>query len=154
MIEKFLKNRNYKKFIALFMIICLIFFGHIIKSRYTKIASKSYTVYASFSNVSGLQKDAFVMVSGYQIGYVDSIVLDDNLMPRVKVKIYNNYTLPNDSSVAILTDGLLGKKYLEITPGGMEDVFNDGDEVAFTQSSIDILDIADKYLSSIKIEKK
>lgn len=154
MMKKFFKNGIYKKFIPLFVIFSLVLVGQIIKSKSKKTSPKSYVVYALFSDVSGLSKDAPVMVSGYQIGYVYKIDLDKNLTPKIAMKIFNKYTLPSDSSAAILTDGLFGKKYLEITPGGMEDALKNGDEIVFSQSSIDILDIIDKYLSSIKIEKK
>ena len=149
----FFKSESYSRLLVTVVSIIFIFSISYLFKR-NKDALPTYKIQAVFSDVSGLSKGGIVTISGHKVGYISNIYLNKQLVPIVTMNIYKNYKLPTDTSVSILSNSLFGKKYIEITPGGMEDFLKDNDTIAFTQSSIDILDLVDKYLSSLKIENK
>lgn len=102
--------------------------------------NNTFELKAYFSDVSGLGKNATVTLAGVQIGQVKKITLDKthNYEALVIIEVDANYNglIPNDSSLEILTAGLLGEKYLGITLGGSETYLNHQDEFIHTGSSI------------------
>ena len=146
-------NSYNKSVSVLFVVFLMLILGFALKKSRKSIPT--YTIYATFSDVSGVTKESVITTSGFEIGFVKDIYLNDKLMPMVILNIYNNYKLPTDSSASILSNSLFGsKRYIEITPGGMEYYLKNGDTIEFTQSSIDVIDVVDKYLSSVRIECK
>ncbi|HLU62540.1 MAG TPA: outer membrane lipid asymmetry maintenance protein MlaD [Gammaproteobacteria bacterium] len=109
---------------------------------------EGYTVTARFSNIGNLKERAPVSLSGVTIGRVKKIEVDpERLDAVVTFTIDSRYSaIPADSSVSILTAGLLGEKYLGIEPGGDIENLKDGDEVLFTQSAVVLENLISKYL--------
>ena len=109
----------------------------------------SYTLQASFSNIGQLKLGAPVKMAGVRIGSVSSIDLDPvKLDAKVKIAVSKRYdALPDDSSAAIFTSGLLGDQYVAIQTGGSPEVFKDGDEFILTQSSMQLEDLIGKFLA-------
>ncbi len=109
----------------------------------------SYTLQASFSNIGQLKLGAPVKMAGVRIGTVSAIDLDPvKLDATVKLAVSKRYdTLPDDSSAAIFTSGLLGDQYVAIQTGGSPEVFKDGDEFILTQSSMQLEDLIGKFLA-------
>lgn len=114
-------------------------------------ASNTYTVYGMFTDVSGLNKNAAVTSAGVQIGKVKAITLDPTTMQaRVDLEIsseYNNFG--NDSSAEVLTAGLLGEKYIGLTEGGGIATLEDGDQIAYTGSSMVIERLIQQFVSDM-----
>ena len=110
----------------------------------------SYVLKARFSNIGQLKLRAPIKIAGVRIGSVRSIKLDDvTLEAVVELAIDTRYKeLPDDSSAAIFTSGLLGDQYVGVKPGGSPDMFKDGDEVVLTQSSMQLEDLIGKFLVS------
>ncbi len=108
----------------------------------------SYNVYAYFENIGGLTPRAKVTLSGVQIGEVKSIEIDKKrLNARVTMAINADVDyLSSDSSVQILTAGLLGEQYLGITPGFEEDVLKNDSVIKDTQSALVLEDLIGKFL--------
>lgn len=108
----------------------------------------SYTVKARFSNVGQLKLRAPVKIGGVRIGSVRSVELDPaKLDAIVQLAIDRRYAeIPDDSSAAIFTSGLLGDQYVALQPGGSPESFKDGDEVLLTQSSLQLEDLIGKFL--------
>ena len=107
-----------------------------------------YKVYARFENIGGLTVRSKVTISGVTIGKVTSITLDpEALKALVEMEIApeHNY-LTMDSSVSILTAGLLGEKYIGISIGADEETMVDGDEFDDTQSAIVLEELIGKFL--------
>ncbi|MGY0399181.1 MAG: outer membrane lipid asymmetry maintenance protein MlaD [Ostreibacterium sp.] len=107
----------------------------------------SYTLYANFKSISGLKKGAAVTVAGVKIGQVDNIaVVKDKYEARVTISIDNEYdNLPLDSSISVLTQGLLGEKYLGIDAGGDVQYLAQGDEFDFVKSSVVLERLLDQF---------
>lgn len=107
----------------------------------------SYTLYANFTSISGLKSGASITLAGVKIGSVDSIEIDkENYEARVALSIDNRYdNIPIDSSVSVLTQGLLGEKYLGLDIGAEEKYFTDGGKFDFTKSSIVLERLIDQF---------
>ena len=92
--------------------------------------SDGYELMARFDRVDGLTVGSDVRMSGIKIGTVTDETLDTKtFLAVVKVNISADLQVPDDSSIKISSDGLLGDTYLSLEPGGSEDVLAPGDEI-------------------------
>ena len=108
----------------------------------------TYKVTASFSNVGTLSAGAPVKMAGVPIGQVAAVVVDPTkLDAKVTLAIDNRYNqIPDDSSAAVFTSGLIGSQYVAIQPGGSPDMLKNGDEMILTQSALQLEDLIGKFL--------
>lgn len=108
----------------------------------------SYTVKAGFTNVGTLSAGAPVKMAGVVIGSVQSVHADPvKLNAEVVLSIDKRYdAIPDDSSAAVFTSGLIGSQYVAIQPGGSPDPLKDGDEMILTQSAMQLEDLIGKFL--------
>ncbi len=110
---------------------------------------KDYTVNAKFDNVGGLKPKAAVRSAGVVVGRVEKIVFDDkSFQARVTLAIESRYTFPKDSSLKILTSGLLGEQYLGLEPGADEKTLVAGDTITSTQSAMVLESLIGQFLYS------
>jgi phospholipid/cholesterol/gamma-HCH transport system substrate-binding protein len=106
-----------------------------------------YPVIAKFQSVSGLKAGAQVEIAGVKIGQVESITLDpDILVAQVKLMIQKKVKLSEDVIASVKTSGLIGDKYIELSPGGSEHVIEPGGIITETESSLDIEELVNKYV--------
>ena len=107
-----------------------------------------YTIYARFENIGGLTERAKVSLSGVQIGEVSAIRIDSRmLMADMEMRIFSEVDyLSIDSSAQILTAGLLGEKYIGITPGFEEETLQEGSRIEDTQSALVLEELIGKFL--------
>ncbi|MGH8145606.1 MAG: outer membrane lipid asymmetry maintenance protein MlaD [Rhodanobacteraceae bacterium] len=108
----------------------------------------SYMVKARFTNIGQLKERAPVKIAGVRIGDVQSIQLEPQRMDALVVMaISKQYKdIPDDSSAAIFTSGLLGDQYVGIEPGGSPTFLKNGDEMVLTQSAMSIENLIGKFL--------
>ncbi|MBS0381370.1 MAG: outer membrane lipid asymmetry maintenance protein MlaD [Proteobacteria bacterium] len=108
----------------------------------------AYTIKARFQNIGQLKERAPVKIAGVRIGDVQSIQLEPQRMDAlVTMSIDKQYNdIPEDSSAAIFTSGLLGDQYVGIEPGGSPDFLKNGDEMVLTQSAMSIENLIGKFL--------
>lgn len=104
----------------------------------TLFPPKTYTVTAEFDDIGGLKVRAPVKIGGVQVGEVTNINLNPaNFKAVVSMQIHDHYNdIPDDSSVGILTAGLLGDNYLEITPMYNKTYLKEGSQIEYTQSAM------------------
>ena len=107
---------------------------------------------ANFNKVDGLVQGTDVRLSGVKIGVVNKKYLNNN-KPQIQISIRNEINIPSDSSISIQTDGLFGKKYLSIEPGGMDEYLRNDDNLSFTEDSILIHDLLNKIIEIGEIKK-
>ena len=82
--------------------------------------NETYLLKAKFLKAGGISPGNDVKMRGVKIGVVNQVYLDEDFFAVVDFKIYTHISVPNDSKVNIASDGILGNKYLSITPGGKE----------------------------------
>lgn len=111
---------------------------------------ETYKLTAHFNNASGLAARAKITVAGVVIGRVTSISLDPaDTRALVEMSIDKHVDfLTTDSIAAIQTAGILGEKYISISPGGEPDMLKEGDEIQDTQSALVLEDLIGKFLTS------
>ena len=107
----------------------------------------TYHITARFDNAGGLKPKAAVRSAGVVVGRVESIGFDDkSFQANVVLALESRYAFPKDSSLKILTSGLLGEQYVGIEPGGAEDNLKQGDVVTQTQSAIVLENLIGQFL--------
>ncbi len=112
-----------------------------------------YPLYARFSDVGGLNSGARVLLAGVDVGRVVGLELNpDNLSINVVMDIYSDIGLPIDSSIAIISSGIFGSKYLSIFPGAELEVMQTGNQFDYTNNSVDVMGIMESVILSA--EKK
>ncbi len=109
-----------------------------------------YDVTATFSRVDGLSKGAEVRLGGIRIGGVESMRLTELKRAEVTMRIHDSIQIPTDSSAVILSDGLVGKKFIELDPGGADKMLTAGDRLRHTQGSIIIEELMELIIGQIK----
>jgi phospholipid/cholesterol/gamma-HCH transport system substrate-binding protein len=109
----------------------------------------SYRVTAKFDNIGGLKRQAAVKSAGVVVGRVDSITFDDkSYQARVNLALESRYSFPKDSSLKILTSGLLGEQYIGIEAGADDKVLAAGDTISTTQSAVVLENLISQFLFS------
>lgn len=107
----------------------------------------TYQVLGKFDNIGGLKPRAAVKSAGVVVGRVESITFDDkSFQARVTLALQSQYAFPKDSSLKILTSGLLGEQYIGIEAGAEEKVLAEGDKVQDTQSAVVLENLISKFL--------
>jgi phospholipid/cholesterol/gamma-HCH transport system substrate-binding protein len=110
---------------------------------------KTYQVVAKFDNVGGLKPKAAVRSAGVVVGRVEKISFDDNTYQgKVVVALESRYVFPKDSSLKILTSGLLGEQYLGLEPGADSAMLAAGDTISSTQSAVVLENMISQFLYS------
>lgn len=109
----------------------------------------TYRVDAKFDNVGGLKPKAAVRSAGVVVGRVESIAFDDKtFQARVTMALERRYQFPKDSSLKILTSGLLGEQYVGVEPGADEKNLAPGDTIGATQSAVVLENLIGQFLYS------
>ena len=109
----------------------------------------TYRVTADFDNIGGLKPRAPVKSAGVVVGRVDNIQFDnERFRARVTMKIDKRYQFPVDSSVSILTSGLLGEQYVGVEAGGDSQNIKDGGAFKLTQSAVVLEKLIGQFLYS------
>jgi phospholipid/cholesterol/gamma-HCH transport system substrate-binding protein len=106
-----------------------------------------YVVTARFDNIGGLKPKAAVRSAGVVVGRVEAITFDDKtFQARVALELDKRYLFPKDSSLKILTSGLLGDQYIGIEAGADEHNLAEGDTVTATQSAVVLENLIGQFL--------
>jgi phospholipid/cholesterol/gamma-HCH transport system substrate-binding protein len=107
----------------------------------------SYELKASFGSIDGVSKGTKVLLTGLEVGQVDSFTYNETRQRAIlTMSIQDGIEIPLDSVVMIVTDGLLGPKYLKIQAGGDIDMMKPGGQFDYTQDSIVFEEILQKVI--------
>lgn len=110
---------------------------------------QTYQVTARFDNIGGLKPKAAVRSAGVVVGRVQSITFDDQtFQASVLLALEKQYAFPKDSSLKILTSGLLGDQYIGIEAGADEASLAAGDRITATQSAVVLENLIGQFLYS------
>jgi phospholipid/cholesterol/gamma-HCH transport system substrate-binding protein len=133
--------------VGLFMLAGLLALGYLSVrlGQVDLFGTRGYIVYADFPTVGGLKAGAGVEIAGVPIGRVQSIGLKD-YQARVTMQINDGVKLQDDAIVSIKTKGLIGEKFVQISPGGSEKTVPPGGRLSEVESPVDIEELISKYV--------
>lgn len=113
-----------------------------------------YTVTADFTGTGGLTVGDTVQISGVKVGSVSKIELKpEDYRARVSMTIDDSVKLPDDTSAFISSESLLGGKYLELQPGGSEEILASGGHIEYTQAPQNLEQLLGKFIFSMDNNK-
>lgn len=114
---------------------------------YASGGAAGYRVDAIFNRIDGLAIGDDVQVGGVPVGDVEDATLGPDFRARVALRIADDVRLPRDTSAAIHTDGLFGRKFVVLEPGGDLEMLADGGTITFTQDSLIVSELLDLIIS-------
>ena len=150
------ETKNLKMGLSVLGIILLAFFI-ILFSRDDishKDGGKYYQIYARFNRTDGLMIGDAVRVAGMDVGRVVGAKLDDNFKAIMTLEVKEAVKLPDDSSAAIVGSGVMGNKYIEIEPGGSEDMIAPGGEFSYTQDAMVLEELIERIIGIGKAKRQ
>ena len=126
-----------------------VFFVMFVYEKRNVAKGNGYDVVASFDNVSGIGTGSDVRISGIKIGSITNMDLDpDTYRARVSMRLASTVNVPDDSSASIVSEGLLGGKFVQLVPGADDRMVEDGGGIRFTQSSVNLEEMIGKFMFS------
>lgn len=139
--------------VGLFMlagVLGLVFLGLRVSGLSLEAPQNTFQLEANFGNTGGLKPRSRVTMAGVTVGRVDSITLDTDwfdakVILRLNAELENR--LPEDTTAAILTSGLLGEQYIGLSVGGAPDMLADGDRIRDTQSALVLEELIQQFIS-------
>ncbi len=133
--------------VGVFMLAGILALGYlsINLGRVDLFGRRGYVVYADFPTVGGLQSGASVEIAGVPIGRVQTITLKD-YQARVALRIDDGVKLQDDAIVSIKTKGLIGEKFVQISPGGSDKIVGAGGRLREVEAPVDLEELISKYV--------
>ena len=117
-----------------------------VKLGHVSLGQDTYPLYAKFTTVSGLKAGSPVDMLGIEVGRVERLTMDQkDQMAVVEMRIQKGIQVYKDAIASIKTEGLIGDKYLNIEPGGAEELLKSGGTITETQPAVDVVDLIGKY---------
>lgn len=133
---------------AVVLLVAVVFVTFAFKSSGLS-ASDGYQVTARFGDASGLTVGTEVRMAGVKVGTVSTQDIDpETYLATVTMNIDERIRLPLDTSARIIPDGLLGGNFISLEPGGEDDMIEPGGSIAFTQGSINVVDLLGRFIFS------
>lgn len=133
--------------VGVFVLVSILCLGYLsIKlGKLEMIGGDVYEVEAQFNSASGLKAGSAIEIAGVEVGRVRGITLVDD---RAKVKLSVNKTvkLYTDTFASIKTRGIIGEKFLALSPGGGGDPLKPGDMIRDTESGLDLEELVSQYV--------
>jgi len=111
-------------------------------------STDGYEMSASFRSADGIDLGTDVRMAGVKVGRVTSLELDpETYRARAVFTVRDGIELPDDSAVAISSEGLLGGNFVELLPGGSPFFYGPGDQIEFTQGSVSLISLLLKFVA-------
>lgn len=112
-------------------------------------SSGGYELIAKFDRIDGVSTGSDVKLSGIKVGVVSKQDLDPaTYRAIVRMTIRPDVKIPDDSSIKITNEGLLGGSYLSIAPGGSDAMLQPGQEFSTTQGAVDLIGLLSRAFLS------
>jgi phospholipid/cholesterol/gamma-HCH transport system substrate-binding protein len=133
---------------AVVLVVAALFLVFAYKTSQLRTVS-GYEVNADFSRIDGIHQGSDVRVSGVKVGTVLSEELDPKtFLARIRMSIDPAIQLPEDTVAQVTSSGLLGDKYMSLTPGGSDKNIPAGGTIRYTQSSISLENLIGQMIFS------
>jgi phospholipid/cholesterol/gamma-HCH transport system substrate-binding protein len=133
--------------VGIFMILGIVCLGYLsIKlGKLEVLGSNGYEVNAVFANAGGIKSGSTVVIAGVNVGRVKGVTLED-YQARIVLHFPMDIKIQEDAIASIKTRGLIGDKYIEITPGGSDELIGPGGRIRDTQSAVDLEQLISNYV--------
>ena len=143
-----MKKTSIETSVGIFVLLGLVCVGYLtIKlGKMELVGDNNYPIYARFQSVTGLKQGSRVEIAGVKIGTIDSISLDKDKKAIVKMKIEKGLVLSDDVIASVKTSGIIGDKFIKISPGGSDILLKPGDMITDTESAVDIEELVSKFV--------
>lgn len=109
-------------------------------------AGDGYVLKARFNRADGIGVGSAVRLSGTVVGRVAEQALDERYRAVLTLRLRKDIQLTGDTAAVIYTDGLLGAKFVELKPGGDEQMLKPGAEIQYTQDAVVLEDLLDMII--------
>jgi phospholipid/cholesterol/gamma-HCH transport system substrate-binding protein len=133
--------------VGLFVILGIVALGYlsIQLGQVSFLGGRGYAVTVDFPSVGGLKAGSAVEIAGVEIGRVESIGLAD-YQARVTLRVHSGIKLQEDVIASIKTKGLIGEKYIRISPGGSEKIIQPNGRIREVEAPVDFEELLSKYI--------
>ncbi len=140
-------DRRVNVAVGLFLVVGILALGYLsIKlGRVSFLGGGGYSVTVDFPSVGGLKAGSSVEIAGVEIGRVESIGLAD-YQARVTLRLHRDIKLQEDSIASIKTKGLIGEKYVRISPGASDKLVGPGGKIREVEAPVDLEELISKYI--------
>lgn len=109
------------------------------------LANSGYPVYADFPSVAGLKLGDPVEIAGVKVGRVEKMGLMED-RARLQLRLQDDVKLQEDVIASVRARGLIGDKFVLITPGASDKIIPPGGRIRETDSPPDIPDLIGKIV--------
>jgi len=142
-----MKKFDLEMVVGLFMVAGIICLGYLsIKlGKLEVFGGEGYELKAVFSNSGGLKTGSSVVIAGVDVGRVKEISLQ-NYQARVTLTLPVDVKIQEDAIASVKTKGLIGEKYIEISPGGSEKLIPPGGRIRDTQPAVDLEQLISSFV--------
>jgi phospholipid/cholesterol/gamma-HCH transport system substrate-binding protein len=144
-----MKKMNLEMIVGVFLLTGFISFSWLAVKMgdINPFANETYPVTARFTSISGLKEGSTIELAGVVVGKVSGIELDTgDYEAVVHLNIDKQIELQDDSIASIRTAGIIGDKYIKLSPGGSDIILEAGDEIEETEPSISLEELVSKYI--------
>ena len=133
--------------VGIFVLLGLVALGYLSVQlgRVSFLGGRGYAVTVDFPSVGGLKAGSAVEIAGVEIGRVESIGLAD-YQARVTLRVHSGIKLQEDVIASIKTKGLIGEKYIRISPGGSEKIIQPNGKIREVEAPVDFEELLSKYI--------
>ena len=133
--------------VGVFMLLGILALGYlsITLGRVSLFGGGGYRVTVDFPSVGGLKPGSSVEIAGVEIGQVETIGLAD-YQARVVLRVNSDVKLQDDTIASIKTKGLIGEKYVRISPGGSEKIIPPNGKIREVEAPVDFEELLSKYI--------
>lgn len=144
-----MKRATIETSVGIFVLIGIVCVGYLTiqLGKVEWFGKDQYIVYARFQSVSGLKPGAQVEIAGIKVGVVDNIKLDqERQVAVVGMKIQKDIALTDDVIASIKTSGMIGDKFIKLSPGGSDITLEQGEMITTTVSALDLEELISKFI--------
>jgi len=144
-----MKRTSLELAVGVFVLIGMIAVGYLTVrlGRMELLQGNYYVVKARFQNVAGLKTGTSVEIAGVPVGRVSAIKVNpENFMAMVEMKINKGVVLTDDTIASVKTQGLIGDRFIKLSPGGSSTGLKPGDTMVETESAIDLEELVSRYI--------
>ncbi len=142
-----MKRGNLELVVGVFVLVGLACLAYLaIHLGKIEVMGSGYPVIATFDNISGLKEGAAVEVAGVNVGRVEAIKLSPGDRAQVTLRLESALQLNDDAIASIRTKGIIGDKFVKLSPGSSGKIIPPGGKVRDTESAIDLEELISSYI--------